>query len=396
MDTFDLKPDAPAEYPRRVQSDRDERPRHGDQRAPAQAGPMCRQVRDPPRRHPHARRSRAGHRIRQHRQPAAAVAGISRLRRGRHEGTRRTARTCRRSSRFPTATSGPASWACNMPRSTPAARPQGRPAIQRPRHLARQRPDDRRSRTRQNLLADLDKTFAGCRDRTANCSTASTGSASRPTPSSPAGAPARRSTSARNRPTFAKPFGDDAFGRAACWPRGWSRRACASSRSRSAAGTRTATTGPRSRHELCRRSTPASSALLNGLSEKGLLDTTTVFVTGEFGRTPKINTREQGGRDHYPRCMFMLMAGGGVKGGQVLGESDDNATAAQERRLHARRRRRVVLPHARHRPHQGIPHQHRPPDHDRPRRQRDPATVCLVVRSLGERTHGRRTECAGY
>jgi uncharacterized protein (DUF1501 family) len=69
------------------------------------------------------------------------------------------------------------------------------------------------------------------------------------------------------------------------------------------------------------------AALLNGLAEKGLLDSTTVFVTGEFGRTPKINTRDaEGGRDHYPRCMFMLMAGGGVKGGQVIGESDENAT----------------------------------------------------------------------
>lgn len=69
------------------------------------------------------------------------------------------------------------------------------------------------------------------------------------------------------------------------------------------------------------------SALLAGLAEKGLLDSTVVFVTGEFGRTPKINTRSaEGGRDHYPRCMFMLLAGGGVKGGQVLGESDDKAT----------------------------------------------------------------------
>lgn len=69
------------------------------------------------------------------------------------------------------------------------------------------------------------------------------------------------------------------------------------------------------------------AALLNGLSQKGLLDTTTVFVTGEFGRTPKINSRTaEGGRDHYPRCMFMLLAGGGVKGGQVVGESDDKAT----------------------------------------------------------------------
>ncbi len=69
------------------------------------------------------------------------------------------------------------------------------------------------------------------------------------------------------------------------------------------------------------------SGLLNGLEQRGLLETTAVFVTGEFGRTPKINTRSaEGGRDHYPRCMFMLMAGGGVRGGQVIGESDDTAS----------------------------------------------------------------------
>jgi hypothetical protein len=69
------------------------------------------------------------------------------------------------------------------------------------------------------------------------------------------------------------------------------------------------------------------SALLNGLEQKGLLESTAVFVTGEFGRTPKINDRtEEGGRDHYPRCMFMLMAGASVKGGQAIGQSDDKAT----------------------------------------------------------------------
>lgn len=68
------------------------------------------------------------------------------------------------------------------------------------------------------------------------------------------------------------------------------------------------------------------SALLNGLEQKGLLESTAVFVTGEFGRTPKINTRSaEGGRDHYPRCMFMLLAGGGMRGGQVIGESDEKA-----------------------------------------------------------------------
>jgi hypothetical protein len=69
------------------------------------------------------------------------------------------------------------------------------------------------------------------------------------------------------------------------------------------------------------------SALLNGLEQKGLLESTAVFVTGEFGRTPKINSRSaDGGRDHYPRCMFMLMAGGGVRGGQVIGQSDATAS----------------------------------------------------------------------
>lgn len=64
------------------------------------------------------------------------------------------------------------------------------------------------------------------------------------------------------------------------------------------------------------------AALLNGLSQKGLLDSTAIYVTGEFGRTPKINTT-RGGRDHYARAMFMLMAGGSVKPGQVIGASDD-------------------------------------------------------------------------
>lgn len=69
----------------------------------------------------------------------------------------------------------------------------------------------------------------------------------------------------------------------------------------------------------------ALSGLFAGLEARGLLESTVVYVTGEFGRTPKINT-ERVGRDHYPRNMFMLMAGGGVKGGQVLGESDAKGT----------------------------------------------------------------------
>ena len=65
--------------------------------------------------------------------------------------------------------------------------------------------------------------------------------------------------------------------------------------------------------------------LFTGLAARGLLDSTIVYVTGEFGRTPKINT-ERVGRDHYPRNMFMILGGGGIRGGQVLGESDETAS----------------------------------------------------------------------
>jgi len=66
------------------------------------------------------------------------------------------------------------------------------------------------------------------------------------------------------------------------------------------------------------------STLLTDLHDRGLLDQTLVLVTGEFGRTPKIN--ELAGRDHWPNCYSALLAGGGIQGGRVYGESD--ATAA--------------------------------------------------------------------
>ncbi len=69
------------------------------------------------------------------------------------------------------------------------------------------------------------------------------------------------------------------------------------------------------------------AALLVGLEQKGLLASTAVLVTGEFGRTPKINQRA--GRDHYPRAMCMLLAGGGIRGGQVVGASDEKGAGPQ-------------------------------------------------------------------
>jgi hypothetical protein len=64
----------------------------------------------------------------------------------------------------------------------------------------------------------------------------------------------------------------------------------------------------------------ASSALIDDLTERGLLDRTLVVWTGEFGRSPKINT--QAGRDHYGNVFSAMLAGGGIRGGQAYGSSD--------------------------------------------------------------------------
>ena len=64
----------------------------------------------------------------------------------------------------------------------------------------------------------------------------------------------------------------------------------------------------------------ALSALLDDLHDRGLLDSTLVVAVGEFGRTPKINDRA--GRDHWNTCYSALLAGGGVRGGRVVGASD--------------------------------------------------------------------------
>ena len=62
------------------------------------------------------------------------------------------------------------------------------------------------------------------------------------------------------------------------------------------------------------------SALIEDLHERGLLDNTLVTTLAEFGRTPKVNPA--GGRDHWPQCFTVSFAGGGVKGGRVVGKSD--------------------------------------------------------------------------
>jgi hypothetical protein len=74
------------------------------------------------------------------------------------------------------------------------------------------------------------------------------------------------------------------------------------------------------RELLCPAFDQAIPALLNDLSDRGLLEKTLVVVTTEFGRTPRIN--DLAGRDHWPNAFSIVMAGGGVRGGQTIGATD--------------------------------------------------------------------------
>jgi hypothetical protein len=73
----------------------------------------------------------------------------------------------------------------------------------------------------------------------------------------------------------------------------------------------------------------ALSALLDDLDERGLLASTLVLAMGEFGRSPKVNA--SAGRDHWEHCYSVLAAGGGVKGGRVVGGSDARAERPHDR-----------------------------------------------------------------
>jgi uncharacterized protein (DUF1501 family) len=74
---------------------------------------------------------------------------------------------------------------------------------------------------------------------------------------------------------------------------------------------------------------PGFATLVQDLRERGLLDKTLVIGMGEFGRTPNINGRT--GRDHYPRAFNVVLAGGGIKGGQVIGKTDKDGRDVEER-----------------------------------------------------------------
>jgi len=88
--------------------------------------------------------------------------------------------------------------------------------------------------------------------------------------------------------------------------------------------------------QLSQQVDPAMSALVADLRQRGLLDSTLIVWMGEFGRTPRINTRgAKPGRDHYPRAWSTVLLGGGIQGGQVIGKTDKEGATVVERPISA-------------------------------------------------------------
>jgi uncharacterized protein (DUF1501 family) len=84
----------------------------------------------------------------------------------------------------------------------------------------------------------------------------------------------------------------------------------------------------------CKDTDKPSAALVKDLKQRGLLDDTLVIWGGEFGRTPMVQGGGDDGRDHHPSAFTMWLAGGGVKPGLTLGESDDFGFNAAKDRVH--------------------------------------------------------------
>jgi hypothetical protein len=83
----------------------------------------------------------------------------------------------------------------------------------------------------------------------------------------------------------------------------------------------------------CKNTDQASAALVQDLKQRGLLEDTMVLWGGEFGRTPMVQGGNDG-RDHHPNCFTMWMAGGGIKPGVTIGESDEFGFNATKDKVH--------------------------------------------------------------
>jgi hypothetical protein len=93
----------------------------------------------------------------------------------------------------------------------------------------------------------------------------------------------------------------------------------------------------------CHDTDQACAALIKDLKQRGLLDDTLVIWGGEFGRTPMVQGGGNDGRDHHPNCFTMWLAGGGIKGGTTLGQSDDFGFNAVQNPVHVHDLHATVL-----------------------------------------------------
>ncbi len=82
------------------------------------------------------------------------------------------------------------------------------------------------------------------------------------------------------------------------------------------------------------RSDPAIGALMDDLKERGMFKDTLIYITSEFGRTPREDGR--GGRGHNKSAMSTVLAGGGIKGGMAYGSTDEIGAAAEENPVHVK------------------------------------------------------------
>jgi uncharacterized protein (DUF1501 family) len=103
--------------------------------------------------------------------------------------------------------------------------------------------------------------------------------------------------------------------------------------------THTANFGPL-KNLHCPKLDQTLSALLEDMHQRGLLDETLVVAVGEFGRSPRLgvstsgNSNSPDGRDHWPYCYTAMIAGAGIPGGRLYGESDGTASSPKEKPVH--------------------------------------------------------------
>ncbi len=123
---------------------------------------------------------------------------------------------------------------------------------------------------------------------------------------------------------------------------------------------------------------PAMATLLRELDERNLLDDTLVVWMGEFGRTPTISRAD--GRDHYPTAWSTVLAGGGIRGGQAYGATDETGAKVNARRRHGAELLRHARIRVRDGPREGSYEPRRPAHRHFRRRHADSRTARVTER----------------